>query len=78
MYLLERITRSPTVLGGKPTIRGMRISVEQILDKLGDGLSVAEIIEDFPVLVPEDIHAAVKYAAFVLRDELELLPPVAA
>jgi len=60
--LLERITVNPKVLVGKPTIRGMRISVEQILNLLSRGMTVSEIIEEHPVLEEEDIRAALYYA----------------
>ena len=59
--LLNRITVNSKVLVGKPTIRGMRISVEQILNLLSHGMSHKEILEEFPVLEEEDIRAALEY-----------------
>jgi len=55
--LLKRITVDPGVLVGKPTIRGMRISVEQILDALAAGVSEQDLLEDYPALQPNDIRA---------------------
>lgn len=60
--LLERITFNKEVLCGKPTIRGMRISVEMILELLALGEPEANILEDYPELEPEDIRAALAYA----------------
>ena len=62
MNLLERITINPEILHGKPAIRGMRWSVEMILDLLGSGMSGDEIIEDHPELEKEDILACLKFA----------------
>ncbi|MDP2851153.1 MAG: DUF433 domain-containing protein [Sulfuricurvum sp.] len=57
------ITINPQIRSGKPTIRGMRISVYDILDMLANKMSFADIIEDFPELTEEDILAALSYAA---------------
>jgi uncharacterized protein (DUF433 family) len=67
--LLERITFNNDVLRGKPTIRGMRISVEMILGLLAKGSTNQEILEDFPDLEPEDIKAALLYAHDMLAKE---------
>ncbi len=57
------ITIDPAIRGGKPTIRGMRITVFDILEMLADGMSVNEIVMDFPELTPNDIYSALSYAA---------------
>lgn len=57
------ITLNPQLRSGKPTIRGMRITVYDILDMLANKMSFAEIIEDFPELNEEDIFASLAYAA---------------
>ena len=67
--LLERITVNPKVLVGKPTIRGMRISVEQVLTALASGVSEQELLEDYPPLEPDDIRAALLYASKVVASE---------
>jgi uncharacterized protein (DUF433 family) len=60
--LLDRITVDPGILTGKPIIRGMRISVEQILRALSLGMSYQEILKEFPVLDEDDILAVLRYA----------------
>jgi uncharacterized protein (DUF433 family) len=55
--LLERITLNPAVMVGKPTIRGLRITVEQILLALAAGVSQEALLEDYPELEPADIQA---------------------
>jgi uncharacterized protein (DUF433 family) len=67
--LLDRITVNPEVLVGKPMIRGMRISVEQILDALAAGMSEEELLEDYPALEAEDIRAVLLYAHDVVASE---------
>ncbi len=55
--LLNRITADPKILGGKPIIRGTRISVEFILELLASGAAEAEILQDYPHLKSNDIKA---------------------
>ena len=52
-----RITIDPSVLVGKPTVRGLRISVEQVLRALGGGVSQVDLLRDYPDLEPDDIAA---------------------
>jgi uncharacterized protein (DUF433 family) len=61
--LLDRITTNLAQCGGKPCIRGMRIRVADILEMLAANVSVAQILSDFPDLEPEDIQAALQFAA---------------
>ncbi len=61
--LLSRISVDPDILVGKPTIRGMRISVEQILRALAAGVTLPELLEDYPGLELADVQAAIVYAA---------------
>lgn len=63
MDYLDRITIEPGKLGGKPCIRGLRISVENVLDYLAAGMTVEQIIDEIPDLQREDILAALKFAA---------------
>ncbi|EMS33580.1 Hypothetical protein C943_04459 [Mariniradius saccharolyticus AK6] len=65
----ELIERNPSVLGGKPIIKGTRISVELIIRKLGDGYSISEILENYPHLTTEQVKAALQYAADVIAFE---------
>lgn len=61
--LMERITVNPAQCGGRPCIRGMRIRVIDILDLLASGLSTDQVLQELPDLEPEDIQAALRYAA---------------
>jgi len=65
----KRIEVSPDIMFGKPVIKGTRITVEQILRKLGGGMSVEDILKDHPHLEVKDIHAAQEYAADYLGQE---------
>jgi len=69
MNLLDRITVNPDVLVGKPTIRNLRISVDQIIKALAAGLTKDEILEEYPELEKDDIKAALLYASKVLESE---------
>lgn len=62
MNFLERITINPEIMHGKPSIRGMRWTVEMVLDLLGSGMSIQEIIEDHPELEKDDILACLQFA----------------
>jgi uncharacterized protein (DUF433 family) len=69
----ERIQAKPDVCHGKPCIRGTRILVSVVLDNLAEGLSPEEIVAEYPPLAPEDVQAALAYAAALAREE-ELVP----
>jgi uncharacterized protein (DUF433 family) len=60
---VDRITLEPGKRGGRPCIRGLRISVYDILGMLSNGMSYEEVLDDFPELDREDIMAALAYAA---------------
>jgi uncharacterized protein (DUF433 family) len=60
---MERITFNPAQCGGRPCIRGMRITVKDVLDLLAAGVDEAEILTDFPYLEPADIRACLAFAA---------------
>ena len=64
-----RITVDPHILVGKPTIRGLRISVEQILRALSHGVPAEDLLQDYPELEPEDIQACLAYAAELVAAE---------
>lgn len=61
--LLQRITIIPGLMGGKPTIRGMRFPVADVLGYLASGMTPQELLENFPYLEKEDINAALLYAS---------------
>jgi uncharacterized protein (DUF433 family) len=67
--LLNRITINPKIMVGKPVIRGMRITVEQILKSLAAGISFEEMKQDYPFLEPEDVKAALLYACNLVSEE---------
>jgi uncharacterized protein (DUF433 family) len=70
--LLRRITVNPDVFGGKPTVRGMRISVELILSLLAQGETPQTLVDDYPGLELEDIRACIAYAhAVIANDSLD-------
>jgi uncharacterized protein (DUF433 family) len=73
MNLLDRITVDPHICHGKPTIRGMRYPVDVILDLLSSGMTMDEIIEDYPSLERDDILAVLAYAAEVTRTGRSIL-----
>ncbi|MHB1274871.1 MAG: DUF433 domain-containing protein [Candidatus Humimicrobiaceae bacterium] len=66
--LLQRISVDPNICFGKPCIRGTRIWVSLILDFLANGMSVEEIIEEYPQLTKESIRAAIAYGAEMSRE----------
>ena len=67
--LLNRITSNPLIITGKPVIRGMRISVEQVLKMLSRGISHNEIIKEYPSLEEDDIIACLLFAASKISNE---------
>ena len=68
--LLKRISIDPNVCFGKPCIRGTRIWVSLIVDNLAEGISEKEILAAYPQLHPEDIRAALAYAAEMTRERV--------
>jgi uncharacterized protein (DUF433 family) len=68
--LLGRITTDPNICFGKPCIRGTRIWVSLIVENLADGLTEKELLEAYPQLKPDDIRAALAYAAEVTRERV--------
>jgi uncharacterized protein (DUF433 family) len=69
--LLERITRDPAVMGGRPCIRGMRVTVGAVVGLLAAGRTREEVLEAYPCLEADDIRAALSYAAW-RTEEVEL------
>jgi uncharacterized protein (DUF433 family) len=59
-----RITRNPAVMGGKPCIRGLRVTVGTIVAQIGAGRTVDELLQDYPYLERDDIGEALRYAAW--------------
>jgi uncharacterized protein (DUF433 family) len=70
--LLKRVTFDPGIFGGKPIVRGMRISVELILSLLAQGEAADAILADYPDLERDDIRACIAYAhAVIANDSLD-------
>jgi len=69
MNHLDRITINPAICHGKPCVRGMRWPVEVVLDLLGSGMSVDEILTDHPELEKEDIIASINYARLTVSGQ---------
>jgi uncharacterized protein (DUF433 family) len=63
MDQLDRITQNPAVMGGKPCVRGMRVTVGMIVGQVGAGRSIDELLLEYPYLEREDILQAITYAA---------------
>jgi len=76
MTNLDRITRNPTVMGGKPCLRGMRVTVGTLVGLVAAGHSNAEILAAYPYVEEEDIRQALAYAAWRV-EEVELPLPAA-
>ena len=65
--LLNRITKRPDICHGKPTIRGLRYPVDSMLDLLASGMTIEEILDDYPDLEKDDLLACLEYAARVTQ-----------
>ena len=64
MNSFERITQNPAVMGGKPCIRGLRVTVGMIVGQIGAGRNIDDILADYPYLEREDVLEALRYAAW--------------
>ena len=73
-YISNRITLSETICNGKPTIRGMRITVQTILDFLNAGDSPEEILKQYPSLEKEDINACLLFASNLMSRNFIIRP----
>jgi uncharacterized protein (DUF433 family) len=72
MEKLDRITINPNICLGQPTIRGMRITVSVILKMLASGKSIQDVLDAYPELEVEDVQQSIKYAAWVVSDQMVL------
>lgn len=64
MPQLDRITQDPYVMGGKPCVRGLRVTVGMLVAQVGSGRSIDELLADYPYLERDDILQALRYAAW--------------
>lgn len=75
MVEFPRITQNPEVMGGKPCIRGLRVTVGTIVGQIGAGRTVDQVLVDYPYLERDDIAEALRYAAWRAEErEIELTP----
>ena len=74
MDLAERITVNPQICNGKPTVRGMRITVSTVLEYLAAGETVENILTAYPILEREDILACLEYAAQIADKGVYSIP----
>ena len=73
MTHMERITFNPEIMGGKPCVRGMRVTVAMIVSQIAEGHSREEILRAYPYLEDQDITAALQYAAYRVEEKEEPL-----
>jgi uncharacterized protein (DUF433 family) len=74
MAQLDRITQDPEVMGGKPCVRGMRVTVGMIVGQIGAGHTIEELLAEYPYLEREDVLQALRYAAWLAEDREVTLP----
>ena len=74
MERLDRITVNPQICLGQPTIRGMRITISVILKMLAGGKTNHDILKAYPELETEDVQQVIKYAAWIVSDQIHMEP----
>lgn len=74
--MYDRISADPKICGGHACIKGTRVSVYVILDFLGAGNSIEDILKEYPQLTREDILSAIQYASLLTKEDLELTEAV--
>jgi uncharacterized protein (DUF433 family) len=65
---MSRITRDPAVMGGRPCIRGLRVTVGTVVGLLASGHSIEKVLEEYPYLERDDVRAALSYAAWRVEE----------
>ncbi|MBI2142727.1 DUF433 domain-containing protein [Candidatus Woesearchaeota archaeon] len=75
MDFMKRIVVDPKVMAGKPVVKGTRIPVDAILQRIADGMTIDEILQDYPNITRDDIKAALEYSANIVRGE-DIIPEV--
>ena len=71
--MFDRITFDPQIMGGRACIRGMRMTVSLIVNLVANGMSVEDILGEYPLLEAEDIRQALQYAASLANEEIHTL-----
>jgi len=78
MEKFNRITFDTNVLGGRACIRGLRVSVALVLNLIANGMTVKQILKEYPYLEEEDIRQVLQYAAWLADESVQILEPSAA
>jgi uncharacterized protein (DUF433 family) len=78
MLGLDRITFDPNVMGGRACIRGMRVTVSLVVNLVANGMTVQDILADYPYLEAEDVRQALAYAAWLADESVHTLELTAA
>lgn len=73
----ERITFDPNMMSGRACIRGMRVTVSLVLNLVAQGMSVAEIVDAYPYLEPDDVRQSLQYAAWLADESIQPTETVA-
>jgi uncharacterized protein (DUF433 family) len=68
----NRISINPEICNGRPVIRGTRILVQTVMEFLGAGDSIEDVLEEYPTLKPEDIYACIQFAAKLMANHYEV------
>jgi uncharacterized protein (DUF433 family) len=76
MLGFDRITFDSHVMGGRACLRGMRITVSLILNLVANGMTIAEVLEAYPYLEPEDVRQVLQYAAWLAEETVHPLEPI--
>jgi uncharacterized protein (DUF433 family) len=74
--MFDRITFNPQIMGGRACIRGMRITVSLVVSLIANGMSIEEILKDYPDLEAEDISTSLQYAAFLTSEEIRQIEEI--
>jgi uncharacterized protein (DUF433 family) len=77
MAEFDRITFDANIMGGRACIRGMRVTVALIVNLVANGMTVEEIIDAYPYIEAEDIHQALRYAAWLAEETIHPIEPAA-
>jgi uncharacterized protein (DUF433 family) len=67
MHDLERITSDPQVMGGRACVRGMRVTISLVLNLIASGMTVEQIVNEYPYLEAEDVQQALRYAVWLVE-----------
>jgi uncharacterized protein (DUF433 family) len=71
--MFDRITFDPQIMGGRACIRGMRMTVSLIVNLVANGMSMEDILGEYPLLEAEDVRQALRYAASLANEEIHIL-----